>query len=96
VSAGRHTPGPWQVSSPYTILAPTPPGVPCVLDTLPIADVYGPNPAADAALIAAAPQLLQAARDFVALAERSGWRVFPGSPLAHAAEAVRVAEGRAG
>jgi len=49
---------------------------------------------ANARLIAAAPELLQAARDFISWGTGAGYRFESGSPLDRARDAVDKAEGR--
>ncbi len=49
---------------------------------------------ADARLIAAAPELLQAARDFISWGTGAGYRFESGSPLDRARDAIDKAEGR--
>lgn len=85
-----HTPGPWTLGplDPCGVLRP---------DGRSIAwcSAYPEEQAhADARLIAAAPELLQAARDFVSWGTGAGYRFESGSPLDRARDAIDKAEGR--
>jgi len=89
-----HTPGPWEfrVVKPFDtrlalhyILAP---------DGHVIAMSYGDEmPVEDAALISAAPELLEAACSFVRFAETSGLQSTPDSPVGKARAAIAKATG---
>jgi hypothetical protein len=66
-----HTPGPWFVGNKFTIATCSNNDDQTFGMLIPIADVYGENRVEDARLIAAAPDLLSSAVEFLAASEFS-------------------------
>ncbi len=89
-----HTPGPWVISEHHGSLSQymIGPDKCAHVGTVTMGDRYGgrPHAEADARLVAAAPELLEVARDYVLLSELHDWE---GHVLDTARAAIAKAEG---